>query len=234
MAKKSSSHLEEIERVLRRAIITSDFKPGERLSAESLGVLYNVSPTPVREALARLAGEGLVTHQPQRGVRVAPISLVEMDELYEIRSLLEPLAVERSVSRSDEELRVQIRVNYDAMLLAARGDVSALTSKQYEVYEERHVAFHRATLSQCGSSWLVRLTSLLSDHSQRYRHASVQLRERHVIVAAEHAEILAACLAGDAGRAREAQFTHIENTRQAVHELSEPGLASLGASTTER
>lgn len=227
MTTSSRSRVDDVERALRRAIIAADFAPGERLSADALSSKFNVSATPIREALARLAGEGLVTYYSQRGVRVSPISLVEMDELYEIRGLLEPLAIERSVARADDAARTEIARLYERMVDAGRGDIRALSAADYEAYEQAHVAFHQATLNECGSSWLIRLAGTLSSHSLRYRHASVQLRERHRVVADEHREILEACLTQDPERASRALLAHIENTRFAVHRLIEDPAQSL-------
>lgn len=219
MRRRSTSHADTVESALRRAILASQFKPGERLAAESLAVLYGVSPTPVREAFARLAAQGLVTYQAQRGVRVAPFSLEEMEEIYEVRSLLEPLAIERSVGFADESARADVKQAYEQMLARGGQDVRALDAREYEAYEEAHAAFHAATLNHCGSSWLIRLSRLLNDHSLRYRQASIGLRERYEPIAAEHAKILDAFLAGAAARARLAHYEHLENTRRAVRDL---------------
>lgn len=208
-----------MEAALRQAIITAQFQPGQRLSAEALAETFDVSPTPVREALARLAGQNLVTSQPQRGVRVAEFSLVEMEEIYEVRSLIEPLAVERSVLHLDDDARLDLQARYEHMLEQAADGIRHLDGEQYTRYEDAHMAFHRATLSKCGSSWLLRLSSMLSDHSLRYRFASLWLRDRYESIADEHAEILDACLAGDSARASAAHFRHLDNTRAAVRAL---------------
>lgn len=215
----STPHADTVEKALRWAIVSAEFEPGQRLSAEALAERYQVSPTPVREALARLAGDSLVTYLPQRGVRVAPLTLREAEEIYEIRGLIEPLAIERSVQSMDEGARSELKTRYDLMLERARGDIRNLDAEAYGEYEEAHTSFHHATLSHCGSSWLLRLTTLLSYHSLRYRYASIQLRDRHEHIADEHAAILAACLAGDADGASSAHHRHLEETRLALGRL---------------
>ncbi|WP_164861429.1 GntR family transcriptional regulator [Microbacterium sp. CPCC 204701] len=222
--KTSASHADTVETALRHAIIAAEYEPGQRLSAEALAVRFQVSATPVREALARLAGDGLVTSQPQRGVRVASLSLSEMEEIYEVRSLIEPLAIERSVQHMDEDAKAEVVSRYERMIQRGDSRTRELDAGQYAAYEEAHLAFHHATLSRCGSSWLLRLSRLLSDHSLRYRYASTQSLQRYETITEEHAEILAGCLASDADRAREAQQTHLDNTRIALRQL----LASEG------
>lgn len=125
-----SSHADVVETALRRAIIAAEFEPGQRLSAEALAVRFNVSPTPVREALARLAGDNLVVAKPQRGVRVAELSLTAMEEIYEIRGLLEPLAIERSVQRFDDQARAHLVSRYEVMVEHAAGGIQNLDTEQ--------------------------------------------------------------------------------------------------------
>src|SRR6266567_7034052 len=92
-----------VEQRLRRDVLSGEFAPGERLLAATLVKRYAVSPTSLREALQRLATDGLLTMTPQRGVRVAPISLRSAKEIYELRCLLEPLALSKSLLRVNTE-----------------------------------------------------------------------------------------------------------------------------------
>ena len=76
---------------LRRAIITGDLAPGERVFVEQLSATWRLSATPLREALRTLAGQGLIVLDAQRGARVAKVSVDEMMEVYELRLIVEPL-----------------------------------------------------------------------------------------------------------------------------------------------
>ena len=73
---------EFVDRMLREAIVTGDLGPGERLQVSSLGERWSVSPTPLREAFQRLAVEGLLELTPQRGARVAPLSIEDALEVH--------------------------------------------------------------------------------------------------------------------------------------------------------
>lgn len=200
---------------LRHAILTQEFRPGDRLAAEALAERYAVSATPVRESFARLAGEGLVTPLPQRGVRVSEISVVDMEEIYELRLLLEPMAISRSVAAHTEEWAHRLEQLFERMSEAAGAGPSTLTVAEYTAYEEIHVEFHRETMSRCASHWLRRVTDTLLDHSRRFRQVSLALRDDSEI-AEEHANILHACLDGDPEAAADRHRYHLERTQDAI------------------
>jgi GntR family carbon starvation induced transcriptional regulator len=201
---------------LRRAILAHEFLPGDRLGAASLADRFDVSATPLREAFARLAGEGWVTYQPQRGVRVAEVRVEEMLEIYELRMLLEPLALRRSVLTGDDAWRDEVAEAHRAMEEASCIPAADMDGRAYAQYEELHVAFHQVTLSRCGSAWLIRITDLLTNQSRRFRRLSLPIRARYGSVPAEHRAIADACTQGDADAAVEAGITHMENTRKAI------------------
>lgn len=85
---------DEVTDDLREAIVTHEFKPGQKLSEDLLAVQLGVSRGPVREALTRLAGEGLVTTERHRGAKVASWNRTDIEEIYSMRSVLETLAIE--------------------------------------------------------------------------------------------------------------------------------------------
>ncbi len=101
-----------VEQQLRRDILFGTFAPGERLLASDLTRRYAVSLTPLREALQRLATDGLLTMTPQRGVKVTPLSLRNAQEIYELRCILEPLALRKSLAKVDDAWREQVRLTY--------------------------------------------------------------------------------------------------------------------------
>lgn len=209
------SSADRVTRELRQAIVMNEFVPGQRLAAESLVDRFDVSPTPLREAFARLAGEGFVEYQPQRGVRVAGLSIEQMNEIYELREMLEPMAIQRSTDARDDEWLVEVTAKYEAMVRLGDTDVLALDPLSYDEYEEAHTAFHEATMSRCGSSWLIRLSTMLIHHSRRFRQASIPLRPREDITR-EHRAIFDACRSFDGESAAAAYLQHIQHTREAI------------------
>ena len=99
---ESRSLADDIAERLRAAILAGHFDPGERLGEEKLAQKMNVSRGPIREAFARLEREGLVVTRRNRGAFVAQLTREDLDELYTLRRVLEPLALQRAIERADE------------------------------------------------------------------------------------------------------------------------------------
>jgi GntR family carbon starvation induced transcriptional regulator len=213
---KQASLADGVTEQIRHAILTHEFHPGDRLAAEALAERFSVSATPVREAFARLAGEGLVTQLPQRGVRVSEISVVDMEEIYELRLLLEPIAIRRSVAARTDAWAGRLEHLFERMREAGGADLSALDAAEYTAYEEIHVEFHRETMSRCDSRWVRRFTDTLLDHSRRFRQFSLAFRDDHAEILEEHAGILHTCVESDPDAAADRHRQHLERTREAI------------------
>ncbi len=196
-----------VEQQLRRDVLSGEFVPGERLLAAALVKRYAVSPTPLREALQRLATDGLITMTPQRGVRVAPISLRSAKEIYELRGLLEPLALGKSLLRVNTEWQEKVHHTYFAF-------IDLLDDENHDLVaaEDLNRAFHQALLSRCESRWLLNVVTMLSDHCIRYRLLSFKKRGGREGVLEEHRAIYEACMRGDSNAATQALERHIMNT----------------------
>lgn len=202
---------EWIDRKLRSAILSGELAPGERLVVAALADRWQVSPTPLREAFQRLAAAGLVELTSQRGARVTAVSAKEMHEIYELRELLEPLALERSLSRADDSWRQLVGDTYERLIAALRTEDIDLLE-----LEEHHRAFHRALLSGCDSDWLLRMIDWLSEHSVRYRLLSLVPRGGHDEVVGEHERLRDACLDGDSTAAISHLRRHLGLTVESI------------------
>ncbi|RWC61807.1 GntR family transcriptional regulator [Mesorhizobium sp.] len=88
--------------VLREAVAFGAFEPGDRLHQEELAEAFGVSRVPVREALSQLVAEGLAVHLPNKGIRVAPASIDEFNDITELRLVLEPIALKKSAPHLTE------------------------------------------------------------------------------------------------------------------------------------
>jgi DNA-binding GntR family transcriptional regulator len=213
------SRIDRVTDLLREAILFQEFAPGEKLRAVQLADRFATSPTPVRESLARLAGEGLVTYSPQRGARVAELSHTEMVDVYEIRALLEPVALRRSIARVTPEWLDSVTAAHGAMERLLIGPFQGMDIAEYAAYERCHLAFHKALLANCGSRWMVRFTSQLAEHCSRFRRLSLDARGGQGAVSAEHQQITDACVALDANAAAEALQAHMTHTQSAIADL---------------
>jgi GntR family carbon starvation induced transcriptional regulator len=200
-----------VERQLRRDILFGKFLPEEKLLAAELAKRYAVSLTPLREALQRLATDGLIAMTPQRGVRVAPLSLKEAKEIYELRCILEPLALRKSLEKIDEEWRASVQHTYKRL-------IEVVNDEQHEVIDAENAnrAFHQALLSRCESRWLLNIVGMLFDHCIRYRFLSFTPRGGRGGLEEEHRAIYEACMRGDKDEAAQALECHIANTLESL------------------
>ncbi|WP_102026602.1 GntR family transcriptional regulator [Salirhabdus sp. Marseille-P4669] len=188
--------------VLRKAILKGDFKPGDRLVQTELAERIGVSRMPIREALRTLEMEGLVTIEPHKGAIVKSISTEDIKEIYELRSILEPLALKKSIQHFSEEDLVQLQ-NYHLNMVKAESD---------EEYAELNAKFHKLMFSRCNSS---RLLSFIEAISHGFAQdtpliISGQMKKSNL----EHEKIVHAILEKDAERASEHLAHHISRTEK--------------------
>lgn len=188
---------------LHTAIITGRLRPGARLPIEELAELLQMSPMPIREALRRLDAAGLVDNIPHRGARVSELSVSDLEEVYEARLVLEPLAIRRAAERFTREDEALVRERVEA-LHGMPDDNSGATSA---AHEELHFALYAAARSV----WLLRLIRPVWETSERYCLEVPQCRQLDARTG-EHDEILAACVAGDPDHAARALHDHLATT----------------------
>ncbi len=160
-----------VQQRLRRAIITGELRPGQRLITTALADQWSISQTPLREALRILSTEGLVDMSPQKTARVAPVSYRGFAELFEIRLLLEPLALERSLKNRNKQWDEKMQKSLENMLDVVEGD-----DTDPLVFESAHHDFHLALLSECGSVELLKMIDSLFSQSVRMRLLSASQR----------------------------------------------------------
>lgn len=192
MADGPVSRIEWVEEQLRRAILSGDLKPGERLLTAQLSESFSVSPTPLREALHRFAGEGLVEFVPQRGARVTALSPADSAELTELRSLLEPVAVAHAIAHPTDEWR--------ASLASASTELQRLWDAEphdARASEAAYRAFYDVLTSTCDSSRLRHYATVIRDQDARYRMATIEGVDRSRL-AKGHRRLMKTVLAGDA------------------------------------
>ena len=202
---------------LKLAIVSGELPPGARLVAADLAQRWALSPTPLREAFQRLEGVGLVELSSQRGARVAATSVAEAEEIYELRLILEPWALRRSLEQSDDAHRAEVAAAHKRLVEL----LTPVPSSDERLVLEAHRAFHIALLARCPSLWLRRLTSLLADHSQRYLLLNAHYSQRVSESMAEHEQLLEATLSGDIERAARMLVAHMHGSLGTVRAVLE-------------
>jgi DNA-binding GntR family transcriptional regulator len=188
---------------LRDEILSARLAPGTELHEVGLASSLGVSRGPLREALGRLAAEGLVTITPRRGAVVTKLTRREFVEAYQLREALESLAVRLSVPKLTDADRAHLHELHDRMVAHAReGDVGS--------FFEANRRFHDAFVQASGNERLQRMHTQLIDQMGRLMSKSAELRGGLDQSVAEHGAILEAVDAGDAERAARLLEEHIE------------------------
>ena len=188
---------------LRDEILSGELPAGTELHEVGLASSLGVSRGPLREALGRLAAEGLVTITPRRGAVVTKLSKREFVEAYQVREALESLAVRLAVPRlTDAERRRLHDLSDDMVRLADDGDAQA--------FFEANRRFHQIIVAASGNERLQEMHRLLIAQMARLLARSQQLRGGLQQSIAEHRAILEAVDAGDAERAARLMEEHIE------------------------
>jgi len=187
-------------------MIAGELKPGELYSAPSLGERFGVSATPVREAMLDLAKEGFVVTERNRGFRVVEMSEKDLDEISQIRLLLEvPTTVEVAQVINGETLDRLSGIAEDIVAAAARGDLIA-----YLDFDRR---FHVELISQLGNSRLTESVDRLRRQTRLFGLDQLVETGRLVASAHEHNQLLDAMRARDRTTIRRLITTHIKHIR---------------------
>lgn len=200
---------------LRTAIVRCDFVPGERLRVEELGQRFALSSSPLREALSRLAAQGLVDAFENRGFRVAPLGVEGIVDLTRVRLLIETEALRDAIARGDDRWEASLVAAAHALHLAEQrlGPGALLLDDDWSA---RHRAFHMAIYDGCCSPLLREMVGQLFDRAERYRRYSARHRVAPRQKGNEHKRLLDAVLARDATRACALLAQHISSTERNV------------------
>jgi DNA-binding GntR family transcriptional regulator len=176
---------------LRRAIVAGELRPGQRVNQEDVAERVGLSVAPVREALRALEQEGQVTYLPRRGYFVTELRIADLEEIYELRRVLEARAARQALPALDAETVERVeRAARECVETARSGDVAA------ELAANRR--FHFAILDSPERPHAMRLIRLLWDSTEAYRalyYGSPAERDRSIEA---HERILAALHARDA------------------------------------
>jgi GntR family carbon starvation induced transcriptional regulator len=215
MADGPVSRIEWVEDQLRQAILSGELRPGERLLTAQLSERFQVSPTPLREALHRFAGEGLVEFVPQRGARVSELSPRDCTELTELRSMLEPQCVAHALEHGDDAWRAAFAGVSEELQVLWLAD-----PHDFRASEKAYRTFYEVLTSTCNSIRLKRYATAIRDQEARYRIATIEGLDRELL-AKEHQRVVAASIEGDAAAAGEAIRSEIAMFASAYAEQAE-------------
>ncbi|MBQ9929074.1 MAG: GntR family transcriptional regulator [Lachnospiraceae bacterium] len=194
---------------LRKAILTGQLKPGERLMEVHLANKLGVSRTPIREAIRKLELEGLVIMIPRRGAEVAQITEKSLKDVLEVRRALDVLSVELACERITQE-------GMEELEKACQEFAGATKGKDASVIAMADVKLHDIIVDATGNQRLKQLVNNLSEQMYRYRFVYIKDESQHEKLIAEHREIYEGILAKDKERAATAARTHIDNQEKSI------------------
>jgi len=153
---------------LRDDIISNRLRPGERLPLSTLKERYSVGGSPLREALSRLAAQGLVDGEEQCGYRVSQLSVKELRDLYTARETIETRALELAIEQGDEVWESEVVAFFYRLNRYLDSHAQSQTIDPAE-WEKRQRDFFCAIVRGSQSNWLIRMHDMLYDQSTRYR-----------------------------------------------------------------
>jgi DNA-binding GntR family transcriptional regulator len=198
---------EKAYRRIRSDIIFGKLSPSEKLKLERLREDYGVSVGTLRELLNRLASEGLVIAEGQRGFEVAPVSAANLREIAALRLLLESHALTQSFQAGDMEWEGRVVSAYHKLSAIEKKLVSGDRADS-ETWKRYDWEFHHALISACGSNALLETHAPVYDKYLRYQMIAGIFRGE--IAAHEHRKLLDCALGRDAKTARDVLVIHIE------------------------
>jgi DNA-binding GntR family transcriptional regulator len=211
--------IEDLADRIQAKIVTGEYAPGTRLKQEILAQEFDVSRTPIREALSRLEAKGIVSQAQRRSAIVRVPSSREISEMYQVRAELEGLAAQLSARWITDQQLADLRVSHDAFVQAVkelRGGASRSDSKWFEQAAQRWIdmnaKFHKTIHDASNNRYLVRtILDVTSGYARSVMLSSAlgmnSFRIESNIV--QHERILKALEDREPARARRAMLDHI-------------------------
>ncbi len=213
MAGKNSekSVRQDIYERIRDDITYGRLMPGERLTEMKLSTIYTVSRSPIREALRQLQSEGLICFERNKGMEVLKLSIKQVEEIYDIRALLEGYAVRMSVAHLTQDDLRHLSSLHKRLIKAAR-------DKDTQAWLDNNALFHGYFREKAENETLNQLIILLRRRTFLYQNLSLSYERYYEAYIAHHSEILDACKKKDPDLAEIAMQNHVRTTRKAIIE----------------
>ena len=213
---------EKVYNFIKTNIINYNYPPGYNLNLGQLSELLGVSPTPIKDALFRLAGEGLVEIAPRKGTYVKDVTLEDIHEILKVRVILETAAVEAiTAGLTDEQLSLFTGL-YGQMISVRVGENDVAS---YKAYMEHDSEFHLLFFQILGNQRLLNIYRNLNAHIQIVRFRLLDRRGKNVTTDKEHERILEALRARNPEKAKDAVRQHLLSLDRALTILRSHGVS---------
>jgi DNA-binding GntR family transcriptional regulator len=207
---------------LKQAIIECEILPGEEVSLPVIVGRYDLTDAQARHALIRLAQEGWVFAMPRRGYRVTALTMQDVEDVFEIRKMLEPAAMRKAAGRIDRETLERLEAANKATYIA--GDPASI---RHFLRENR--AYYTAIVNVIGNKTLTRIIDQLFDRVTRLLYFSSIYSYESDLIREHHQKLLEALLRGDGGEAERLRYSGLEYARESVRKAlsSSPSLMAV-------
>jgi DNA-binding GntR family transcriptional regulator len=191
---------------LRSEILRGDIAPGSRLSQQLTAERFGVSRIPVRDALQLLVGEGLVHPTSNATAVVTGMSIAELQELYELREVIEPLATQIAVPNVGRADHITMRKQLQVMTEHA----------DTRTWLAANAAFHAAVYKRANRPRMIELVERLRRLTDRYKYVYIEVIGQTDHLTSEHLGILAAVESGDAALAARLTREHLTSSHDFI------------------
>ena len=217
LSNESTTATEAAVKKLKQDIMSGALAPDSQLKMRELKSRYGIGASPMREALAQLAAEGFVHQRAQKGFRVPPVSIEELNDITKTRQFVEGEAIRLAIQNASVEWEEEIVASYHvlerAIILMKNGE------KERDYFEERHHRFHRALIATCPLESMRNFCDELYIRKTRYRRLLGGYGFTAKEVIAEHRELMDAVLSRKIARAQETIREHIAITNDVIAEV---------------
>ena len=203
---------------LRHEVLSARIPPGTKMKLTDYSERFAVSVAVVREALGRLAEQGLLQANPQRGFATLPLSVDDLLELTRARIIVETATLRESIARGDLAWEASVVAAHHQLAATPRHDDNGSPN---EAFAAAHRAFHVVLLAGSANSHLETIAASLRDRSNLYQYWAHYLgddTERDV--PGEHRQLAELTIARDADAAAEALARHIQRTTDSLVEYA--------------
>jgi len=208
--KKRENRKGKVYSVLKGKILYFELKPGERIQERELSQELGVSRTPIREALNRLEQEGFITTFPNRGYFVSDFTHREVEELYDIREVLECFAIQQAVKRGNKK-------DWDSLDKILLDESKKTKDQRFDIGR----MFHEEIARISGNRMLQQMLATIFEKIHRARWIDIFFINRADDSFKEHLQILDCLKKGKADKAVPAAQRHIQHAKENILHLLE-------------
>lgn len=199
----------QVYQSLKEEISSGSFAPGQKLQEQLLAQQFHVSRSPIREALRKLTADGLVEEVPNRGVFVRRFTATDIEEIYEIRDMLETQAI----SHLNQSVMIAKEAEFLELLESMQRAYDAGNLQRYTGLDTQ---LHRLMVDCCGNSLLGDLYTRVECHIQQFRRSSLEDVGRFRDSVGEHERIIRLLLLGNTAEAAQVNKTHLLLARDQI------------------